>query len=38
VLVPRDAALASILIETKGWRTAYADDVAILLVRDPTLS
>jgi hypothetical protein len=38
VLMPRDAALASILIETKGWKTAYADDVAIVLVRDPTLS
>ena len=35
VLMPRDAALASLLAETKGWKSVYADDVAILFVRDP---
>jgi len=32
LLLPRDAALANILIETKEWKTIYADDVAIALV------
>jgi hypothetical protein len=35
VLLPRDAALANILIATKGWKQIYADDVAIAFVRDP---
>jgi hypothetical protein len=35
VLLPRDAALANILIVTKGWKQIYADDVAIAFVRDP---
>jgi hypothetical protein len=37
VLLPRDAALANILVETKGWKSIYADDTAILFVRaDPS--
>ena len=32
LLLPRDAALANILIETKEWKAIYADDVAIILV------
>jgi hypothetical protein len=35
VLLPRDAALANILAGTKGWKTIYADDVAIAFVPDP---
>ncbi len=35
ILLPRDAALASMLAETKGWKKIYADDVAIAFVRDP---
>jgi hypothetical protein len=35
VLLPRDAALANILVITKGWKQIYADDVAIAFVRDP---
>jgi hypothetical protein len=36
LLLPRDAALANILVETKGWKAIYADEVAIVLVRgDP---
>jgi len=35
VLVPRDAGLANLLVETKGWKSVYADDVAIVFVRDP---
>ena len=34
VLLPRNAALASILSATGAWKTVYADDVAILFVRD----
>ena len=33
VLLPRDAALANILAETRGWKSIYADDVAIVFVR-----
>jgi hypothetical protein len=36
VLLPRDAALANILIVTKGWKTIYADEVAIAFVPDRT--
>jgi hypothetical protein len=32
VLLPRDAALANILAGTKGWKSIYADDVAIAFV------
>ena len=35
VLLPRDAALASLLVESEGWKSVYADDVAIAFVRDP---
>jgi hypothetical protein len=35
VLLPRDAALANVLVITKGWKPIYADDVAIAFVRDP---
>ena len=35
VLLPRDSALASILAVTKGWKTIYADEVAIAFVRAP---
>ena len=34
VLLPRDGALANLLAQTKGWKSIYADDVAIVLVRD----
>jgi hypothetical protein len=34
VLLPRDAALASMLAETKGWKAIYADEVAIGFVRE----
>ena len=35
LLPPRDAALANVLVEAKGWRQIYADDVAIAFVHDP---
>jgi hypothetical protein len=35
VLLPRDAALANLLVETRGWKSVYADDVAIVFMRDP---
>jgi hypothetical protein len=35
VLLPRDAALANLLVESKGWKSVYADDVAIAFVRGP---
>ena len=38
VLLPRDAALANILAETQGWKSIYADDVAIVFVRVNPLS
>jgi hypothetical protein len=34
VLVPRDAALVSLLGETKGWKSVYADDVAMVFERE----
>jgi hypothetical protein len=37
VLLPRDAALANILLATKGWKQIYADEVAIAFVRDPAI-
>jgi hypothetical protein len=33
VLLPKDAALGSML-ETKGWKVIYSDDVAIGFVRE----
>jgi hypothetical protein len=35
VLVPKDSALANILLETGDWRAIYTDDVAVLFVRTP---
>jgi hypothetical protein len=35
VLLPRDSALANVLAVTKGWKTIYADEVAIAFVREP---
>jgi hypothetical protein len=35
VLLPRDGALANILLVNNGWKEIYADDVAIAFVRDP---
>jgi hypothetical protein len=35
VLLPRNAALASILIASGEWKTVFADDVAVVFVRDP---
>ena len=32
VLLPRDAALANVLAESKGWKQIYADDVAVAFV------
>jgi len=37
VLLPRDAALANILVGAMGWRQVYADDVAIAFVRDKVI-
>jgi hypothetical protein len=34
-LVPKDSALANILLETPGWRPIYSDDVAVAFVRTP---
>jgi hypothetical protein len=34
-LVPRDSALASILLETPGWEPIYSDDVALIFARAP---
>jgi len=36
VLVPKDSALANILIETPGWKSIYSDDVAVAFVRGGT--
>jgi hypothetical protein len=33
VLMPKDSALANILVESAGWRVVYRDDVAILFVQ-----
>ena len=33
LLLPRDAALTSILLRTPGWKEAYEDHVATVLVR-----
>jgi hypothetical protein len=34
VLLPRDAALASLLVVTRGWKQIYSDDVAVGFVRE----
>jgi hypothetical protein len=33
VIVPKDSALANLLLETSGWKAIYSDDVAIAFVR-----
>ena len=35
VLVPKDSALANILLETPAWQPIYSDDVAVAFVRGP---
>ncbi len=37
VVLPRDSALANVLIATGQWATAYADDVAIVFIRKSSL-
>ena len=34
VLVPRDAAVTQLLAGTHGWKQIYADDMAVVFVRD----
>jgi hypothetical protein len=34
VVLPRDASLATVLSGTQGWKTSYADEVAVIFVRD----
>jgi len=34
LLLPRDAAVANLLAVTHGWKQIYADDVAVVFVRD----
>ncbi|MFZ0815997.1 MAG: hypothetical protein WAM78_10785 [Candidatus Sulfotelmatobacter sp.] len=36
ILVPKDSALANILLETQDWRPIYNDDVAVLFIRAST--
>lgn len=36
LLLPRSSALANMMGRTAGWRSIYADNVAIILIRDPT--
>ncbi len=36
ILLPRDAALANVLLETREWKQIYSDDVAIAFVRTPS--
>lgn len=36
VLLPRDGALASLLAQSKEWKSIYSDDLAILFCRDLT--
>jgi len=35
VLLPKDSALASILLETSDWKAIYGDDVAVAFIRTP---
>ncbi|MGA2416554.1 MAG: hypothetical protein ABSF59_19025 [Candidatus Sulfotelmatobacter sp.] len=35
ILVPKDSALANIVLETPAWQPIYRDEVAITFVRDP---
>jgi hypothetical protein len=34
VVLPRDAPLATVLSGTQGWKTSYADEVAVIFVRE----
>jgi hypothetical protein len=36
ILVPKDSALANILLETAGWKSIYHDDVAVMFVHAST--
>jgi hypothetical protein len=36
LLLPKGSALASILLETKGWKPVYTDEVAVAFVRTAT--
>ena len=36
VLLPRDSALANVLLETRDWKAIYSDEVAVSFVRDPS--
>jgi hypothetical protein len=36
IAVPKNSALANILLETSGWRAIYNDDVATIFVPSPT--
>ena len=35
LLLPKDAALANLVALSKGWKQIYADDVAVVFVREP---
>jgi hypothetical protein len=35
VIVPKNSALANILVETPGWQRIYGDDVAVVFVHNP---
>jgi hypothetical protein len=37
VIVPKDSALANILLETSAWKAIYTDDVALVFVPSPAL-
>jgi hypothetical protein len=34
-VIPKNSALANILVETPGWQPIYGDDVAVVFVRTP---
>ena len=36
VIVPKDSALANLLLETSGWKAIYRDDAAVAFVRTPS--
>jgi len=36
LLLPRDSALANVLLEMRDWRPIYTDEVAVAFVRSPT--
>jgi hypothetical protein len=37
ILMPRGSALVNLLVETPGWRTVYADDIAVLFESEQDL-